>query len=178
MGCQSLLQGIFPTQGSNLCLLHCWWSLYHLSDQGGWYPTVGQNLTSELWIQPTQKEEEMGLFVVRSQLSFLWPITLDISSQQSETSESSFCHILIQCIFIEHLLYIRCSWDYGSEHVRHAVWPGVYVLVGWQVLLIRHSASFLWSQSPKTSYQETSHSHSLKDETGDEEDFLKEVFSL
>ena len=29
----SLLQGIFPTQGSNLGLLHCMWVLYHLSHQ-------------------------------------------------------------------------------------------------------------------------------------------------
>ena len=31
VGCQALLQGIFPTQGSNwrlLCLLHCTWILY------------------------------------------------------------------------------------------------------------------------------------------------------
>ena len=31
VGCHALLQGIFPTQGSNLhllCLLHCWWILY------------------------------------------------------------------------------------------------------------------------------------------------------
>ena len=28
VGCHALLQGIFPTQGSNLCLLHLlhWWS--------------------------------------------------------------------------------------------------------------------------------------------------------
>ena len=26
--------GIFPTQGSNLCLLHCWHAVYHLSHQG------------------------------------------------------------------------------------------------------------------------------------------------
>ena len=25
VGCHFLLQGIFPTQGSNLHLLHCWW---------------------------------------------------------------------------------------------------------------------------------------------------------
>ena len=31
MGCHSLLQGIFLTQGSNLSLLHCRWILYHLS---------------------------------------------------------------------------------------------------------------------------------------------------
>ena len=29
MGCHVLLQGIFPTQGSNPSLLHCEWILYH-----------------------------------------------------------------------------------------------------------------------------------------------------
>ena len=33
MGCHFLLQGIFPTQGLNLGLLHCWQMLYHLSHQ-------------------------------------------------------------------------------------------------------------------------------------------------
>ena len=34
VGCHSLLQGIFPTQGSNLGLLHCGLILYCLSHQG------------------------------------------------------------------------------------------------------------------------------------------------
>ena len=34
MGTYSLLQGIFPTQGSNMSLLHCKQILYHLSYQG------------------------------------------------------------------------------------------------------------------------------------------------
>ena len=34
MGCLSLLQGIFPTQGLNLGFLHCRQILYHLSHQG------------------------------------------------------------------------------------------------------------------------------------------------
>ena len=34
VGYHSLLQGIFPTQGSNLGLLHCKQILYHLSHQG------------------------------------------------------------------------------------------------------------------------------------------------
>ena len=34
MGCHALLQGIFPTQGSNPSLLHCRWILYRLSRQG------------------------------------------------------------------------------------------------------------------------------------------------
>ena len=33
VGCHSLLQGIFPTQGSNPGLLHCRQILYHLSHQ-------------------------------------------------------------------------------------------------------------------------------------------------
>ena len=32
--CHSLLQGIFPTEGSNSGLLHCRWILYQLSHQG------------------------------------------------------------------------------------------------------------------------------------------------
>ena len=34
VGCHFLLQGIFPTQGSNPGLLHSWWCLYRLSHQG------------------------------------------------------------------------------------------------------------------------------------------------
>ena len=34
MGCHAFLQGIFPTQGSNLGLLHCRQILYHLSHLG------------------------------------------------------------------------------------------------------------------------------------------------
>ena len=36
VGSHSLLQGIFPTQGSNQGLLHCRQILYHLSYQKGW----------------------------------------------------------------------------------------------------------------------------------------------
>ena len=35
VGCHALLQGIFPTQGLNVGLLHCTQILYHLSYQGG-----------------------------------------------------------------------------------------------------------------------------------------------
>ena len=33
VGCHALLQGIFPTQGSNPGLPHCRWILYHLGHQ-------------------------------------------------------------------------------------------------------------------------------------------------
>ena len=34
VGCHALLQGIFPTQGSNSSHTHFRWILYHLSHQG------------------------------------------------------------------------------------------------------------------------------------------------
>ena len=34
VGCHALLQGIFPTQGSNPGRPHCRWILYHLGNQG------------------------------------------------------------------------------------------------------------------------------------------------
>ena len=42
-GCHFLLQEIFPTQGSNLGLLHCRQTLYHLSHQGS------SKITSAIW---------------------------------------------------------------------------------------------------------------------------------
>ena len=48
MGCHFLLQGIFPTQGSNSGLLHCRQILYRLSHQGS--PTTHTaSLLGEFW---------------------------------------------------------------------------------------------------------------------------------
>ena len=47
VGCHSLLQRIFPTQGSNPGLLQCRQILYHLSHQGshkGWYVAPGRSV--------------------------------------------------------------------------------------------------------------------------------------
>lgn len=74
-------------------------------------------MTSEMWICPTQKQGGDGPFRGGVAVSFIRPITLYISPQQSETTESSFCHTFIQGIFIEHLLHARCS----SEHGRHSL---------------------------------------------------------
>ena len=40
VGCHFLLQGIFPTQGSNPGLPHCRQTLYHLSHQGGYWTVL------------------------------------------------------------------------------------------------------------------------------------------
>ena len=51
VGCHALLQGTFPTQGSNLCLLHCRQILYCLSHQEGPFAFVQLHkwLFSENW---------------------------------------------------------------------------------------------------------------------------------
>ena len=44
VGSLSFLQGIFPTQGSNLGLLYCWKILYHLSHKVSGNSLVAQRL--------------------------------------------------------------------------------------------------------------------------------------
>ena len=41
VGCQALLQGMFPNQGSKLGLLHCRQILYHLSHQSSPFQLIG-----------------------------------------------------------------------------------------------------------------------------------------
>ena len=49
VGSHSLLQGIFPTQGSNPGLPHCRPILYHLSRQGSPRPTQEKQIHLELY---------------------------------------------------------------------------------------------------------------------------------
>ena len=51
VGCHCLLQGIFPTQGSNLGLLHCRQILYHLSHQGSHQDTNVVFNSSKDWVE-------------------------------------------------------------------------------------------------------------------------------
>ena len=46
VGCHDLLQGIFPTHGSNPGLVHCRQILYYLSHQGSPKPTNKENATA------------------------------------------------------------------------------------------------------------------------------------
>ena len=66
VGCHALLQGIFPTQGSNPGLPHCRWILYRLSHQGSprileWiaYPFSRGSLPAELPV-PSRLDHSLG----------------------------------------------------------------------------------------------------------------------
>ena len=56
MGCHSLLQGIFATQGSNLGLPHCRQILYHLSQQGSPLGIVAIRLSH--WVLMVERKQE------------------------------------------------------------------------------------------------------------------------
>ena len=98
VGSLSLLQGIFPTQGSNPGLPHCRWILYQLSHKGSPNRTIAvkgfmiwirvlklfiflekQNITTPLysfcsatWICERRKIPEFLLIFLYSRSCFLW----------------------------------------------------------------------------------------------------------
>ena len=67
VGCHFLLQGIFPTQGLNLGLLHCRQTLYHLSHQGPrrWWINIPKNHLLCVSIQASKRGGGKVLVPVR-----------------------------------------------------------------------------------------------------------------
>ena len=62
VGSLSLLQGIFPTKGSNPCLLHCRWICYQLNHRGSpWNSEVYRKIVSEGSLQREQKKKSFLL---------------------------------------------------------------------------------------------------------------------
>ena len=66
MGCYSLLQGIFATQGSNLGLPHCRQILYHLSQQGSPSGIVAIRLSKPLNVDGLCVERKQECWVLQS----------------------------------------------------------------------------------------------------------------
>ena len=76
--CHSLLQRIFPTQGSNLGLLHCRQTLYHLSHQVSNY---------------------IYIYIISTLFKILFP-----QSSLQSTEESSLCQLQL---LISYLFYTQ-----------------------------------------------------------------------
>ena len=68
VGCHFLLQGIFPTQGSNPGLLHCGQILYRLSYKGNLMYTVGiwQKRKMNEWASQLEIQKWIMSFLVRN----------------------------------------------------------------------------------------------------------------
>ena len=90
VGCHSLLQGIFLTQGSNLLLLHCRWILYHWTT---WEPGMACRVLTCLpgGLGSIQLQDLLqGLFVILPLIfSFFqqFRVWFDLPEREWESSE-------------------------------------------------------------------------------------------
>ena len=96
VGCHFLLQGIFPTQGSNSGLPHCRQTLYCLSHQGGpyWIPIN----TKKMWYMYMKKSERVSCSVVSDSLRphGLQPSRLLCPQNSPGKNTGVDCHFLLQ----------------------------------------------------------------------------------
>ena len=69
VGSLSLLQGIFPTQGSNPALLHCRWILYQLSHMGR--PRILEWVAYPFFSRSSQPRNQTGVSWIAGGLFFL-----------------------------------------------------------------------------------------------------------
>ena len=112
VGSLSLLQGIFPTQGSNPGLLHCWWILNQLSYQGSpWCPWTLQSHAS--FIQ-TFREINYWFFRIFCYMQ----LNLTSNTEFFTITMVSLCHyVTMGHLFftITGFLFIQCAWSYMKE---------------------------------------------------------------
>ena len=97
VGCHFLLQGIFQTQGSNLCLLHCGWIL------SCW--AVGE---APLSLPPS----------VTSTAGQGW-LPLNYSCHLPGSQSSTLCSPESASACLDNLVSIKCFWHCPSGSFRH-----------------------------------------------------------
>ena len=126
VGCHSLLQGIFLTQGSNLCPLHCRQFLYHLSHQG----------SPNSFLVDFKKSTDHSVCLVIQSCSILWdpidcsPPGSSVHGDSSGKKTGVGCHFLFQGIFptqgsnlcLLYLLHCRLT----LYHLSHKGRPHIY----------------------------------------------------
>ena len=134
VGSLSLLQGIFPTQGSNPALLHCRWILYQLSHKGS-----PRSLSLLRGIFPTQ-ESNWALLHCR------W-ILYQLSYQGSPTVEDSTPEQRLEPWTLRLKVWYSTYWTIQAP-ILGAVQAPRFFLVYWKTVLcfkLLFKKSTLWS---------------------------------
>ena len=114
VGCLSLLQGIFATQGLNPGLLHCRWILYQLSQQGS-PSTEARSLLQG--IVPTL-ESNRGLLHCRW---ILYQLSYQRSPSLLQGNSRIFCAVIVgpYWFFILNIVVCTCytfkKWKYRAK---------------------------------------------------------------
>ena len=101
VGSLSLLQGIFPTQGSNPGLLHCGQIVYQLSHQGS--PRILEWVAYPLSKSTSWPRNQTGVSCIAGRFSTSWAIR----KAQNTKDKAMAC----MCITVNH------TWD--SELLNH-----------------------------------------------------------
>ena len=120
VGCHSLLQGIFPTQGSNLGLPHCRQILYHLSHQGSPVMSPGCLVNGPGVIFRPGSDVILALFLVVCRPEYSWGVW---------GAQSRFVRVWL----------IRPNQSGASAkfwawlHPQHAVWSQHFNILAWRI---------------------------------------------
>ena len=99
VGSHALLQGIFPTQGVNPGLLHCWRILYHLSHQGS------RRMSNSLFRYSTLEVTEHRFLL----LKFGWLLT----KRTVERGKTEWCKFTVEKLDKHH----SARWSVTSDIV-------------------------------------------------------------
>ena len=128
VGCQFLLQRIFPIQGSNAGFLHCRQMLYCLSHQG-------QTQIMRRRYKDRDMEEEDGQVIMEAETRDLqWGNTKDTDcTRSSERGRKSY---FLSLLFFRRNWYLNL-WILASGAVRQCI----------SVVLFYHYVILLWKQA-------------------------------
>ena len=110
VGCHALLQGIFPTRGWNLGLLHCTWTLFCLSHLGspkakrGWL-VCGACLQRSTPINNIVGQLKFPIIKTNKQTNKLKKCPADPSRLQLQIKIVSNCHVLTTWASFLNIIY-------------------------------------------------------------------------
>ena len=80
--CHALLQGIFPTQGFNPCLLHCRWILYRLSHQRS--PRILEWVAYPFSRESSRPRDWTGVFCTAGGFFTSWATTVPLKIPETD----------------------------------------------------------------------------------------------
>ena len=100
VGCNSLLQGILPTQGSNphlFCLLHCRWILYHWVTREAW---LKGNIYKVVHILDVLYLCTRSLFNCHSTVYFEWSYQLSFYGSSIFNDNQRIFYAMCVCVCV------------------------------------------------------------------------------
>ena len=109
VGCHALLQGIFPTQGSNPGLSHCRWIFHHLSRKGS--PRILEWVAYPFSRGSSQPRNGTRVSYITGEFFTSW------ATREALTSHR-YTHIFVYLEVMKDLNFSRCQKQSGFDRIR------------------------------------------------------------